>query len=79
MINSSIRIVLKDKADKISRSESKKFDRENRKAKSTAKCWTLERYEAGKIAGKQMQMGNQAQKRNRKKRQMMKIFRVIQR
>jgi len=79
MINSSIRIVLKDKADKISRSESKKFDRKNRKAESTAKWCTLKRYEAGKIVGKRMQKGNQEQKRNRKKRQMMKIFRVIQR
>jgi hypothetical protein len=68
MINSSIRIVLKDKADKISRSESKKFDRENRKAESTAKCWTLERHETEKIAGKRMQMGNHEQKRNRKRR-----------
>ena len=79
MINSSIMIVLKDKAEKISQSESKKFERENQKAKSTAKCWTLERYETGKIAGKRMQLGNLEQQRNRKRRQMMKIFRVIQR
>lgn len=76
MICSNTRIVLKDKADKISRSECKKLDRENRKAENTAKCRKLEKYETGKIVGKrmQMQMGNHKQKRNRKRRQMMKIF-----
>jgi hypothetical protein len=36
-INRSIKIILKDKADKISQSESKKFDRESRKTEITAR------------------------------------------
>jgi len=73
-----LRLYYKDEADKISRSECKKFDRESQKAEITVRCWTFDRHETEKIAGKRKWMGFQSQKRNRKRRQMMKIFRVIQ-
>jgi len=49
MINSSTKIILKDKADKISLSESKKLDRESRKTERAAKRWTFERHETEKL------------------------------
>jgi len=45
-----LRMYSEDRVDKISQSGSKKFDRENRKAESTAKCWKFESIEREKLS-----------------------------
>jgi hypothetical protein len=45
-----LRLYFKDKAYKISQFGSKKFDRKNRKAESTAKCWKFESIEREKLS-----------------------------